>query len=303
MTGTGSASGPAPGLRLVASDVSWVLLTMGDRPDTVRRAVDQLLANDPPPGEVIVVGNGHDPAPEFAGTSVITIANTENLGIPGGRNVGAQHASGRIIAFLDDDAQAPDSRLTANIAELFDSTPRLGVVSMRICDPETGETMRRHVPTLGGREPERSRWVTTFLGGASAVRASAFRAAGGLPDQFFYAHEETDLAWRLLDAGWKIRYDADLMVLHPASVPGRHQMAARMTARNRVWLARRNLPALIGIAYLADWMALTIVRRSFPMGPFLRGWAEGVRTPCGERRPMRWRTIWTMTRLGRPPLL
>lgn len=294
---------PQRGGPVAAADVSWVLLTMGDRPDTVARAVNQLLANEPPPGEVVVVGNGYDPAPEFAGTDVVTIATDENVGIPAGRNIGARRATGRIIAFLDDDAQAPDPALTGKIAELFATKPTLGAVSMRICDPETGESMRRHVPTLGGRYPEKSRWVTTFLGGASAVRSGAFWAAGGLPDAFFYAHEETDLAWRLLDAGWKIRYAAELVVLHPASVPGRHQMAARLTARNRVWLARRNLPAPLALIYLADWLGLTVARRSFPMVPFLSGWAEGMRTPCGERRPIRWRTAWAMTRLGRPPLL
>lgn len=288
---------------LAASDVSWVLLTMGDRPETVARAVGQLFSHQPPPREVIVVGNGYDPASEFSDTSVITIATDENVGIPAGRNIGAQRATGRIIAFLDDDAQAPDPALTGMIADLFATEPTLGAVSMRIRDPETGESMGRHVPTLGGRHPERSRWVTTFLGGASAVRSSAFWAAGGLPDEFFYAHEETDLAWRLLDAGWKIRYAAELVVLHPASVPGRHQMAARLTARNRVWLARRNLPAPLAVLYLADWLGLTVARRSFPMRPFLSGWLEGVRTPCGTRRPIRWRTAWAMARLGRPPLL
>ncbi|MGW1142431.1 glycosyltransferase family 2 protein, partial [Streptomyces zhihengii] len=31
--------------------------------------------------------------------------------------------------------------------------------------------------------------------------------------------------------------------------------------------------------------------------------AEGVRTSCGERRPMRWSTVWLMARLGRPPVV
>ncbi|MFE0099063.1 glycosyltransferase family 2 protein [Streptomyces sp. NPDC059009] len=33
------------------------------------------------------------------------------------------------------------------------------------------------------------------------------------------------------------------------------------------------------------------------------GFAEGVRESCGERRPMRWRTVWWLTRLGRPPVI
>lgn len=33
------------------------------------------------------------------------------------------------------------------------------------------------------------------------------------------------------------------------------------------------------------------------------GFFEGVRVPCPPRRPMRWSTVWRMTRLGRPPVI
>jgi GT2 family glycosyltransferase len=32
-----------------------------------------------------------------------------------------------------------------------------------------------------------------------AIRRSAYLEAGGLPDAFFFAHEEIDLSWRLID--------------------------------------------------------------------------------------------------------
>jgi hypothetical protein len=78
-----------------------------------------------------------------------------------------------------------------------------------------------------------------------------------------------------------------------------------MTARNRVWLARRNLPLPLVPAYLGTWTLLTVARTHSAAG--LRAWAggfaEGVRTPCGRRQPMRWRTVWRMTMLGRPPVI
>jgi GT2 family glycosyltransferase len=151
----------------------------------------------------------------------------------------------------------------------------------------------------------RSSRVTTFLGGANAVRTKVLGEVGGLPDDFFYAHEETDLAWRALDAGWSIEYRADMLLLHPAMPPSRHAVYHRMVARNRVWVARRNLPAPLVPLYLAVWILLTLLRR--PSLPALKAWfggfAEGWRTPCGPRRPMRWRTVWRLTRLGRPPVI
>lgn len=50
--------------------------------------------------------------------------------------------------------------------------------------------------------------------------------------------EEIDLAWRALDAGWKVLYEPPTLVLQ-ASVtsPTRHAVFHRMVARNRVWPA------------------------------------------------------------------
>lgn len=151
----------------------------------------------------------------------------------------------------------------------------------------------------------RSSRVTTFLGGANAVRTRVLAEVGGLPGDFFYAHEETDLAWRALDAGWMIDYRADMVLHHPTTAPSRHAVYHRMVARNRVWLARRNLPALLVPVYLGVWLLLTLLRK--PSGPALKAWFGGFREgwakPCGPRRPMKWRTVWRLTRLGRPPVI
>ena len=128
-------------------------------------------------------------------------------------------------------------------------------MSFRVRDPEGGPGERRHVPRLRAGDPLRSSPVTTFLGGACAVRRAAFDAAGGLPEDFFYAHEETDLAWQALNAGYRIVYDARCVMFHPAVAPTRHAMFYRLNARNRVWLARRNLPWPVAFTYLAVWIA------------------------------------------------
>lgn len=95
------------------------------------------------------------------------------------------------------------------------------------------------------------------------------------------------------------------MLHHPTTSPARHATYFHNVARNRVWLARRNLPALFVPLYLGTWFLLTLARRPSPealkawWGGFRAGWRE----PCGTRRPMRWRTVWRLTRLGRPPVI
>lgn len=286
-----------------APTTSWVVLTMGDRPAELRTAVDSIMGQTAAPDEVIVIGNGADPGP-VPGARVEVLA--ENLGVAGGRNHGAELATGEILFFLDDDATCAGTDLAARVVEAFASRPELAVVSFRITDPVAGRTARRHVPRLRAGRPERSSDVTTYLGGACAIRAADFRSVGGYPAGFGYAMEETDLAWRLLDRGRAVHYLGSVAVHHPATEPTRHGHAFVSTARNRVWLARRRLPAPLTVLYLAVWSVLMIVRAPSMAArrDVLRGLLHGTRRrPPAPVEPMSWRTVARMTRLGRPPVI
>ncbi|MDT9686117.1 glycosyltransferase [Streptomyces sp. TRM76323] len=285
-----------------------VIITMGDRPDDLNALIESVARQDGEPVEVVVVGNGA-PVRGVPGW-VRTVDLPENLGIPGGRNVGIEAFGSNgsdvdVLLFLDDDGLLPRKDTAELVRRAFADDPELGIVSFRIADPDTGVTQRRHVPRLRASDPMRSSRVTTFLGGASAVRTEVIAEVGPLPGEFFYAHEETDLAWRALDAGWMIDYRSDMVLHHPTTAPSRHAVYHRMVARNRVWLARRNLPAPLVPVYVGVWLLLTLLRR--PSGAALKAWfggfKEGWTTPCGPRRPMRWRTVWRLTRLGRPPVI
>jgi len=289
-----------------------VLLTgysagQGHRPDEIARAIDCVHAQNLPgdaPVEIVLVVNGGT-APASLPADVKTIELPDNVGIPAGRNIGWRATGGDLVVFLDDDGWVPDPDTFALAAGRFAADPRLGILAFRIADPDTGATARRHVPRLRAADPLRSGEVTTFLGGAWMIRRTVLEATGGLPDEFFFAHEETDLAWRALDAGWRIRYDADCVLLHPTTSPARHALYYRTNARNRVWLAKRNLPVPVGVAYVAVWLALTLARVHDPRA--LRAWfgglVEGIRRSGGRRQVMRWRTVWRMARLGRPPVI
>jgi GT2 family glycosyltransferase len=285
-----------------------VIITMGNRPAELQDLLDSVAKQQGRAIEVAVVGNGSPLPPMPPG--VRTAELPENLGIPGGRNAGIElfGPGGRdvdVLLFLDDDGLLPCDDTGELLRRAFAQDPRLGIVSFRIADPVTGVTQRRHVPRLRSSDPMRDSRVTTFLGGACAIRSRVVQEVGPLPAEFFYAHEETDLAWRALDAGWYIDYRSDVVLHHPATSPARHAVYHRLVARNRVWLARRNLPWPLVPVYLGVWFALTLLRR--PSRPALRAWLGGFRegwtTPGGERKPMRWRTVLQLTRLGRPPII
>lgn len=284
--------------------VAGVILTTGERPDELAAAIDSVRRQRGVDVEVVVVRNADEDArPPEVEDGVVVVRPGRNLGIPGGRNLGARSSAGEVLLFLDDDAVLADDRLLRRALDDFAADPSLGAVSMRLVDPVTGRTERRHVPRLRVGDPARSSWVTTFLGGASLVRREAFEAAGGLPERFFYAHEETSLAWRMIDLGYRIRYAADLVVHHPGAAPSRHATYHHLTARNRVLLARMHLPAPVAVAYVLLWCGLTLVRDRAAWRASLRGWADGLRARSVVRQPIAWRTVWRLTRYGRPPLL
>ncbi|WP_405597094.1 glycosyltransferase [Streptomyces sp. NBC_01410] len=286
--------------------VGVAVLTMGTRPAELRALLDSVVKQGEPAARVVVVGNGSS-LPELP-DGVDGVELPENLGVSGGRNVAIdklrEAGDVDVLVDLDDDGLLIDNDVFTRIADLYAADPGLGIVSFRIAD-ETGFTQRRHVPRLRAGDPMQRGLVTTFLGGGHGLSMRMLDEIGGWPDQFFFTHEETDLAWRALDAGWKILYEPDLVLQHPRTSPARHANFYRMTARNRVWMARRHLPAPLVPVYLGTWIALTLARTRSLSG--LRAWfggfAEGVRKPCGPRRPMRWRTVLRMTRLGRPPIV
>ncbi|MGW1638391.1 glycosyltransferase family 2 protein [Streptomyces lavendulae] len=286
--------------------VGVAVLTMGDRMPELSALLASVAEQDEPAARVVVVGNG-TALPDLPG-NVTVVELQENLGVSGGRNVAWRRLRDfgdvDVLVDLDDDGLLTEADVFRRIADLYMTEARLGIVSFRIAD-ETGTTQRRHVPRLRAGDPMRRGLVTTFLGGGHALSMPMLEETGGWPDAFFFTHEETDLAWRAIDHEWKILYEPRLVLQHPKTSPARHAVYYRMTARNRVWLAKRHLPAPLVPVYLGAWVVLTVVRARSVAG--LRAWcggfAEGIRTSGGPRRPMRWQTVWRLTRLGRPPVV
>jgi GT2 family glycosyltransferase len=284
--------------------LSCVILTMGDRPAELARAISSAQALDGPCVEVIVVRNGGAALPVVP-SGVTTLCLPENVGVPAGRNAGVAACSGDVVMFLDDDGWYADPGLAEHVAGRFAADPALAVLSFRVTGPDGGFGGRWHVPRLRVGDPGRSAPATTFSGGACAIRRAAYLEVGGQPDRFFFMHEEIDQAWRLLDHGYRIEYDAGARMCHPPVGNSRHAGFYRIEARNRVLLARRNLPWPLAAVFLLDWLALTIIRtRSWPvLREWLAGFTAGWRMDAGVRRPISAATIWRLTRLGRPPVV
>lgn len=287
--------------------VGAVMMTMGNRPDDLRAAIDSLMMQKGVLLDVVLLGNGWNPQenPWPFPDGVRAIHSPENLGIPEGRNVAARQARGEYLFFYDDDATLPNDHVLADMVTQMEKSPTNAVIGPLGQDPTGKPTPRRWVPRLrvaGGGRPGPATW---FLEGIHLSRRTAFEQVGGWPGHFFYGHEGIDLAWRLIDAGWTIQYVPNIHVHHPATAPSRHAVYYRMNARNRVWVAKRNLPAPLIPLYLGNWAAITLLRvkDTEARKVWFRGFVEGWRTDAGQRSTMSWTTVARLTRLGRPPVI
>lgn len=284
-----------------AQTVGVVVLTMGGRTTELDRCLTSLLEQGV--SDVVVVGNGA--TPEGLDPRVRTLALPENVGVPAGRNEGAAVVLGDLVLFFDDDAWIEQPGVIAGVLELFAARPRLGAVQLRIVGDD-GTTMRRWVPRARVGDPGQSGPAFALAEGVTVVRRAAFEELGGWYGEFFFGHEGVDLVWRLWDAGWETYYAAEFAVRHPSTLATRHAAFYRLNARNRVWLARRNLPWPLLLVYLFVWSGITsarLIRQPAALRIWWLGFVEGWRTSPGRRAPMRWATALRLTRLGQPPII
>jgi len=279
-----------------------IVLSDGRRPDDLRLAVDSVLAQRGIELDVVVVGNGWAPAGLPSG--VRTAALEQAVGIPAGRNGGVAHVRGDLLLFLDDDASLADADALARVARKFEADPRLGVVQLRVASRSGGPPSREWVPRLRVGDRSRSSDVTAVWEGAVAMRRGVFEQVGGWPADFRFVHEGVDLAWRVMDAGYRVHYAGDIVALHPSLTGRPHAYSSYFRARNRVWLARRYLPLPLGALYVGLFALRTVprLRSCQEVRRALRGYRDGLRGPC-ERRALRRRTLWRMTLAGRPPVI
>ena len=270
-----------------------VVLTAGRRPDDLRAAVESLQGQQGVETDIVVVGNGCEPAGVPDGVRVVALPVDE--GIPNGRNAGVPHVRGDLLFFLDDDAELARADALARVAAAFAAEPELALLQLHVEARDGGPRSRDWIPRLRNGDPARSSELTVVWEGALGVRPEVLAAVGGWPAPFR----------RVLDAGHTIRYAGDIVVLHPSPTGTAHGYSYYFGARNRVWLARRYLPLPLGILYVISFALRTVPRLKSrrAVQEAARGYRDGMRGPGPGRSRLRARTLLRMTRIGRPPIM
>ncbi len=282
-----------------------VVLTQGKRTEQLNKAVESILLQQNVEVDVAVVGNGWKP--EGFSQNVKTVHINENLGIPAGRNAGVNSVSGDLLFFLDDDVTLTDLNTLEKIYKIFINKPKVALIQPQPKDPNGLATPRRWIPRINTSNPNRSSFMFSLWEGATTIRRDVFQKVGLWPYEFFYGHEGVDLVWRVWDHGYQCWYAGDIQVSHPAVEPSfRHKIYYQYQARNRVLLARRNLPNLIKIIYLFNWRIISLFRlknNNEAISEFKLGWEDGKVMDIFSQKKLSWLTILKMTLYLRPPII
>jgi GT2 family glycosyltransferase/glycosyltransferase involved in cell wall biosynthesis len=154
------------------------------------------------------------------------VASDVNRGFAGGCNLGAAHARGEYLAFINNDAR-PGAEWIKAAVEVLRAQADVGCVASKVLDWE-GERIDFVDGSLTWygmgykrecEQPDTGEWDTPkdvlfATGAAMFVRADVYRAVDGFDDRYFMFYEDVDLGWRLNLLGWRVRYVPRSLAYH-----------------------------------------------------------------------------------------
>ncbi len=155
------------------------------------------------------------------------------------RNLGAAHATGEILLFLDDDMLVTKDWVLRNVQEL--QQPGIGVVGARM-PGLTKDFFARCVDFTHCGHYQHGYFEDRAVGsGSMGIHASIFHRLGGF-DESLHANEDIDLCYRVQTLGYRTVYQPEIVALHNHSYNTlstllrynyRHGLASGLTTKIR----------------------------------------------------------------------
>jgi GT2 family glycosyltransferase len=209
------------------------------------------------------------------------------------RNDGALASRGTFMLFIDDDTYLTPAGALETYEKDFAAHPNVAIVTARVMDYQTGETLRHYFPHTDKRRRKDQPFKTfRFQASGFAMRRSSFEKIGPMSVEFFYGLEELDYAYRVLNAGYEMLYEPAIRALEHNHPGGRRPKRAvqEMNLTNKMIISFKYLPALylpLNIALFSGYMWVLNRGRLNLFRSFWHffKWAT---SNAGERQPMTW---------------
>ncbi|GAB3909691.1 glycosyltransferase [Kibdelosporangium lantanae] len=183
---------------------------------------------------------------------VQVVESDTNTGFAGGCNLGVTHATGSVVAFLNNDARPHQDWVRAAV-DVLTAEPTVACVASKVLD-WTGEKVdfvdggltwfgmgyKTHQGEPDEGQFDTARDVLFATGSAMFVRADTFRGLGGFDERFFMFYEDVDLGWRLNLRGWRVRYEPTSVAYHR-----HHRSMTTVDSSREMYLLERNALAAL----------------------------------------------------------
>lgn len=195
---------------------------------TVGYFLEQLSEND----ELVVVDQSDAPSSALIETRAAKgqffYLHIEERGLPNARNVGVEHASGRVVIFCDDDTIPEKNFISAHVKAYED--PSVGAVAGRVIlegipvtgDPRFGTIRRADYKITSKFNSMARKFADHFQGCNFSVSRQVLRQ-GVRSDKRFggTAHlEECDLALQITDKKNRILFEPEAALVHLVQAGG-----------------------------------------------------------------------------------
>lgn len=225
--------------------------------DYLPECLDALLAQDPPPAEVIVVDNHSDDRSRELVAERYPQVKVIDTGFNGGpchaRNVGAKAAAGDRLLFVDNDVVLHPGGLAA-LVRCMDGDEKIAMVQARsLCGDDQdvvhydgGDLHFLGTLVLHNWYRRRSEAVDPDgpIGAAIALcflcRKDAYEAVSGFDENLFILYEDNEFSYKLRMRGYTIRLCPQALCTHKAGTVG---LSVRGDARypgKRTYLHSKN---------------------------------------------------------------
>ena len=207
---------------------SSLIISTRNRPALVWDVVRGVLDNQVLPTELIVVDQSDTVHPDFSERPPETPVRLRYLweparGLSRGRNTGIDAATCEVLVFLDDDVIVPATWFRTILGALVEAGPR-AVVTGRVL-PGEPEVPGGFAPSLiltdrprvfrgrPGRDVLSSMTMAMYRSAVDEVGRFDVRLGAG---SRFPSSEDNDFGYRLLEAGYTIVFDPQVVVHHRA---------------------------------------------------------------------------------------
>ena len=246
--------------------------------------------------EVIIVNNNstesYDAVKSFIqehpSTPFKFIESKENLGVSRGRNFAIEQSKAPILVLIDDDAEFQDVDVLECINNSVNENPNAGILAMKILYFQNSQFQLNAFPHKSFEKRNHLQSFDTyyFAGCGNIIVKEAFDKAGPFPTDFFYGMEEYDLSYRVLDAGYTIKYIANIVLLHKESPEGRQTKSDKIRGMwvNKTKVAWRYLPMPSYFTTGIMWSMFFLLNSKFDFIGFINGLVAIVTIPFNEKR-------------------